>query len=240
MIYNQSNLVSFYDLDASGDLSIKGMLKMINEAAFFNAEELGIGLDKTLETGLVFVVQRIGININQLPTLNQSIHVTTWPGVATRSLFKRYGAIKDEEGNVLVEWETIWVLIDINARKIVRPSQFPLDIPQYGNLNVLATAEKINVNPGIELIGSFEHSVKYSELDLNKHMNNANYGDLITNALMEFDNYQIKSWTNVQFNYVNEAKFNDMIKVSVYMSENDLYVEGKSKDKLIFTAKITT
>ena len=250
MIFQQEKKISFYDLDANGDVKLTALLKYMNEASWFHAEELGVGIDKTLEAGLAFIIQRIGVRIIKLPELSQKITIRTWPAETTRSAFKRNGDICDKAGNKIIEWESLWVLIDINERKIKRPSALPMDFPLYGKRGVEIEANKI-IMPGVkelhaskelmnskEPIGSYKHTVHFSELDINLHMNNAIYADLIANVLALSTSLNIKKWKEVQFNYVHETKLSDEIAVNAYQANGSLYISGNSEKKPIFTAMI--
>jgi len=239
MIYERERIISFGDLDANGDIKLTALLKYISESAFFNAEDLGIGLEKTLPTGLVFLIQRFGMKINQLPEMGQNVTVRTWPGEIARSAFKRYGDIQDADGNRLIEWETLWVLVDINERKIKRPSAFPIEFPHYGKCDVTMESEKIKIPEEAEAIASYNHLVRFSELDINMHMNNAIYGDLVANVLSLQDCPGVKEWQEVQFNYIHEAKLGDEVVVDACKRENDLYVLGTCGEKSIFSTRIT-
>jgi len=239
MIYEQERIIGFGDLDANSDMKLTAFLKYISEAAFLNAEELGIGIDKTLETGLVFVIQRFGMKINQLPELNQKIIVRTWPGDITRSAFKRYGEFQDVDGNRLIEWETLWVLIDLNERKIKRPSSFPIEFPHYGKFDLTVASDRIKIPEEAEAVASYHHPVRFSELDKLVHMNNAVYGDLVANVLKIGDALDMKAWQEVQFNYIHEAKLDDDIVVAASKVENDFYVSGNCGEKSIFSTKVT-
>jgi len=238
MIYQRQEVIGLGDLDANGDTKLAAVLKYASEAALFNAEELGIGLEKTLSTGLVFLIQRFGMKINQLPGLGQTVTVRTWPGKITRSAFKRYGDIQDETGNRLIEWETLWVLVDINERKMKRPNAFPIEFPHYGEFDIAIESEKIIIPEEKTTVASYNHPVRFSELDINLHMNNAIYGDLIANVLAQGDSLNMKDWQEVQFNYIHEAKIGDEITVDAYQAENNLYVLGTCGDKSIFNTKV--
>jgi len=238
MIYQKEEKIRFYDLDANGDVKLTSLLKHMSEASWTNAEELGAGLDKTLEVGLAFIIQRIGMRIFKMPELNQKIMVRTWPAETTRSAFKRNGDIQDEDGNKMMEWESLWVLIDINERKIKRPSASPTEFTLYGKMGVEIEADKIVMPDEKELHASYKHTVQFSELDINSHMNNAIYGDLIANVLALSTSPNIQTWKEVQFNYVHEAKLSDEVMVNGYQSEEQLYISGASEEKTIFTAMI--
>jgi len=238
MIYKQKRKISFYDLDANGNTKLTALLKYMNEASWLNAEELGAGLDRTLEVGLAFIIQRIGVRIFKMPELNQTIAIRTWPAEKTRSAFKRNGDICDEAGNKIMEWESLWVLIDINKRKIKRPSASPAELPRYGKMDVEVVADKIVIPEERNLYASYKHIVSFSELDINMHMNNAIYGDLVANVLAPTDAANIRAWKEVQFNYVHEAKLGDEVAVNAYQANGNLYITGNSEEKRIFTVAI--
>jgi len=239
MIYQKEEKISFYDLDANGDVKLTALLKYINEAAFYNAEDLGIGIEKTLKIDLAFIIQRIGVRIFKMPELNQKVVIRTWPGEITRSAFKRNGDIRNEAGNKLIEWESLWVLIDINERKIKRPSTFPIEIPRYGKMDVEVEANKIVIPEEKEQHISYNHTVQFSELDINMHMNNAIYGDLIANVLALNPSSNVKTWKEVQFNYVHEAKLSDEVVVNCHQLNDNIYISGNSGEKTIFTTAIS-
>lgn len=239
MIYQQEEHIGIYDLDANGDIKLTALLKYMSEASWLSAEELGAGFDKTLEAGLAFIIQRIGIRFFSTPKLTQKVTIKTWPAEMTRSAFKRRGAIHDEAGNKMLEWESLWVLIDINERKIKRPSAYPSEFPVHGKMGVEVEADKIVIPEAKKLHTSYTHTVQFSELDMNVHMNNAIYGDLIANVLALKPAPNIRTWKELQFNYVHEAKLNDKVEVNAYVSNYNLYITGSSEEKTIFTAAIS-
>ena len=238
MIYEQKQKISFYDLDANGNTKLTALLKYMNEASWLHAEELGVGLEKTLEVGLAFIIQRIGVRIFKLPELSQTVTIRTWPAEETRSAFKRNGDITDEAGNKIIEWESLWVLIDINKRKIKRPSASPAEFPLYGKMGVEIVADKVVIPEERIPYASYIHSVMFSDLDINMHMNSAIYGNLIANVLAPTDAANISSFKEVQFNYVHEAKLGDEVAVNAFYANESLYITGNSGEKTIFTVAI--
>ena len=238
MIYEQNKQINFYDLNNKGDVKLTALLKHINLAAGTNADEIGVGLDVTIPINLAFVIQRFGLQIFDWPTYRQIVKIRTWPSEISKGTFIRRGDMWDESGNKLAEWTTLWVLIDINERKVKRPKALPVELPQYGPMNVDIEAQKIDVPRNAKLLASYLHTVRYSELDINMHMNNAVYGDLIANVV-EMAKAPYKKWQEVQFNYLNEALLNDQLNVECRKTENILYITGETETRPIFSAKIT-
>jgi len=240
MIYKAKRPVTFNDIDATGNIKLSSVLKYMAEASWENAENLGSGFDFVLKHGLTFIIQRIGIRIFKTPKLGDELTIRTWPAQMTRSAFKRNGDITDAGGNKLIEWESLWVLIDINERRIKRPSALPFEFPTYGQQGVEIEANKIILPAKITQIGEFSHTVKFSELDMNAHMNNTIYGDLIMNILSTYDAPPTSNWSEIQFSYTNEAKLADNLTLTYSKSDSKLYITGgKTGEKEIFTAEIT-
>jgi acyl-ACP thioesterase len=240
MIYQHEKKVNFYDLDAKGNVKLTALLKYINIASFDIAEVVGAGMKDTLKYGMVFVLQRFGMKINKLPKMDDILIIKTWPSESTRSAFIRQGEILDTSGNKMLEWESLWVLIDINERKIKRPSALPAEFPQYGNLGVEVRTERIKLPEAGMLVASYTHIVRYSELDVNGHMNNAVYGDLVSNLL---NGEELEGGQVVQFNYINEAKLGDELLVEYMLlnssaQDDGVYIVATCGEKTMFTVSV--
>ncbi|MCL2421992.1 MAG: thioesterase [Defluviitaleaceae bacterium] len=240
MIYKRDTQINFYDLDGRGDVKLTALLKHINLAAGANADEIGVGLETTIPMGLAFVIQRFALRIFKWPVYNQTVTIRTWPAEIAKGTFRRNGDMWDKEGNKLAEWTGLWVLIDINERKVRRPKALPIDLPAYGGMGVTVEAEKIEIPEDGQLMASYPHVVRFSETDINMHMNNAVYGDLIANVLEISENplSHAPNWQEVQFNYIAETKVDEEVNVQLRQSEKNMFVSGIVDDKLVFTAVV--
>jgi acyl-ACP thioesterase len=238
MIYQHNKKIGFLDLDANGDVRLTALLKYINDASWYHAESLGAGMQEMLKIGMVFVLQRFGLQMFSIPKMDDVLTIKTWLSGMTRSAFKRQGEILNSAGEIMIQWESLWVLIDIKERKIKRSTEFPVVFPMYDKLGVEIAAEKIKIPVESKKLTSYHHTVQYSELDLNGHMNNAIYADLVANVLSKIEKQSIKDIKQVLFNYVNEAKLNDELVVECNAIQDTLYVVGKYGESIVFTAKI--
>ena len=237
MLYEQNKQINFYDLNSRGDVKLTALLKHINLAAGTNADEIGVGLDVTIPMNLAFVVQRFGLQIFDWPTYKQVVKIRTWPSEITKGTFIRRGDMWDEAGNKMMEWTSLWVLIDIKERKVKRPKALSIELPQYGLMDVEVEAQKIDIPEDARLLASYSHTVQYSELDINMHMNNAVYGDLIANVV-ELGKVPYKKWQEVQFNYLNEALVGDEVNIECRKAENTLYIIGETQSRAVISARI--
>jgi len=240
MVYEKDTRIDFYDIDGRGDVKLTALLKHINLAAGANADKIGVGLDITMPMGLAFVIQRFALRVFKWPVYRQSITVRTWPAEITKGTFRRNGEMWDEEGNKLAEWTGLWVLIDIQERKVRRPKALPIDLPAYGSMDVTVEAEKVEVPEEGKLIASYPHIVRFSETDINMHMNNAVYGDLIANVLeiSESSMPHTPRWREVQFNYLAETRVGEAVDVQCGQLDNMIYITGTVEGRPVFTAAV--
>ena len=79
-------------------------------------------------------------------------------------------------------------------------------------------------------IYSHLHTVSFSDLDHNQHMNNTNYANLVLNAT------QSKTFKHFEINFVNECKLGEQIKVLTTTNQNGEYVVGLVDEKTAFVA----
>ena len=240
MVYKRDAQINFYDLDWRGDVKLTALLKHINLAAGANAETIGVSMEVTFSMGLAFVLQRFAVRVFKWPTYRQTVTIRTWPAEITKGTFRRNGDMWDKDGNKLAEWTGLWVLIDTKERKVRRPKALPIELPAYGAMDVTVEAQKLDVPEDAKFIASYRHVTRFSELDLNEHMNNAIYGDLITNALESSQSplSHTPKWREVQFNYLSEIKVGEEVDVQCRRLGETFYITGMVKDQPMFAATV--
>jgi acyl-ACP thioesterase len=238
MVYKKDSQINFYDLDGRGDMKLTALLKHINLAAGRNAEEIGVSMETTFSMGLAFVLQRFALRVIKWPAYRQKVTVRSWAAEITKGTFRRNGDMWDAEGNKIAEWTGLWVLIDINERKVRRPKALPVTLPAYGLMGVDLEAQKPDVPEDAKLIASYLHVVRFSELDLNNHMNNAVYADLIANVTEMGGLRHTCGWREVHFNYMAETKLGEEVDVQCRQAGSDVYITGAVNGRPVFAAMI--
>jgi len=238
MIYQEDTQIDFYDLDGRGDMKLTALLKHINRAAGVNAADIGVSLEATAAMGLAFVLQRFAVRVFKWPVFRQTVTIRTWAAEITKGTFRRNGDMRDGDGNKIVEWTSLWVLIDIEERKVRRPKALPVTLPAYGLMDVGLEIQKPEVPAGAKFISSYPHVVRFSELDVNNHMNNAVYADLIANVMNMGDMAPVPDWHEVHFNYLAETKLGEEVDVQCRQSEKVLYITGAVESRQVFAAMI--
>lgn len=242
-MYSGDMRISYYDLDMRGKLKLSALLRMVHIAADINAASLGIGYADLSNFNMTFVLQRIGFKFVRMPSYNEVVTIRTWPSEISKGTFLRRGDMADSCGEKLIEWASLWILFDLNERKILKPSKLPVKIPELASQSVEVMPKKIALPEDLaKPFSTHTHIVRYADTDTNKHMNNSIYGDLVGNAV--FPPPDAKSYAldfeEVQINYLTEAKLGMDISITATKHGDDVYVIGESQKQRIFCARLSS
>ena len=240
-IYETKTRITYYDLDYRGKIKLSALLRMVHIAADVNARELGVGYDALAPLGMTFVLQRFGVSIARMPAYNEDVTIRTWPSDVSKGTFLRRGDMYDAKGEKIMEWASLWLLFDINARRVLRPSALPVTLEGLGSEGVEIMPEKIALPEDFgRAFSQYSHTVSYRDVDTNMHVNNSIYGDLIGNAIFQASKIDMpmQDWKQVQINYLAEVRFGEDVAVSASQDGDGFIVKGESNGRVAFTARI--
>ncbi len=151
------------------------MFELLQTASIRHTEALGMGREKTLDRGLLWVVARQYAAISRMPRYDEHITVRSWPGETMHVLFPRYYEILGQNGETLVRASALWSLIDRETRKTVFPEEYGVEIAGVETGREAPYLTKLAV---LDMPNRFAFTVPYSYADLNGHMNNTRYFDI--------------------------------------------------------------
>jgi len=115
--------------------------------------------------------------------------------------------LEDENGEALCEYSASWFLADPVSRKVLRPSEYRHE-PLLCDRTVAAEPRRLKLP---EMPAAARHTVVFTEIDGNNHMNNRFYGHLLVNHAPEgFLGKRIKT---ADIAYVHEALLGDVITI---------------------------
>ena len=163
---------SYFDLN--DNLTAKSILGIFQDIASIHAEEIGVGYHDMLQKNLYCVLSRVKFDILKMPIPNQVVCVETWPLQKGRIDFDRDFKILSEDGEVLIVGTSKWCVIDTISRSLQRTENVNYIGEYCQDINYQDRFGKIIV-PNNNIEEKFVHTVRFSDLDHNKHMNNTNY-----------------------------------------------------------------
>ena len=216
---------SYYD--ENDKLSIKSILNLFQDVASIHAVEIGVGYLEMLDKNLYWILSRIKFDIIKMPITHTTVLVETWPHEKGRIDFDRDFRILSEDGEVLVVGVSKWCVIDTETRSLQRTDNVNYNGEIYEEKNYDDKFLKISI-PTEKLQERFIHTVRFSDLDHNHHMNNTNYALLSANAA------KTEKFSHFEINFLNECLEGDEIVVSSAETEEGEFVVGKNGEKTAF------
>lgn len=221
------------EVDLNRRLRLSTMLRMMQEASIAHTEELGAGREKTLDRGLLWVVTLQDAWIARMPEYDEEVTLESWPGDTLHLFFPRYYRLLDSDGSELVKASALWALMDSETRKMVFPEE----------KNVAVPFERTGLEPPlpraprhIDTSAEAFFTVPFSYTDMNGHMNNTRYFDLMEDTLPSF--LHDKRLTRIGIEYRAEAKLGDELTLRWGNAGNDWYLSGET-DRQLFKMRMT-
>jgi medium-chain acyl-[acyl-carrier-protein] hydrolase len=222
--------VGSYQVHPDGKLRMNSLADFFQEIAWCHADSDDFGRN-LLEDNLSWVLSRFDIKAVNLPSWGETIRVfTAGRGVDKLFAFREF-LITDLDGKPLAQAMSSWVLLNTVSKKLHRPEQV-LPVALFDPyLKPDWQPERIRMSGKLQ--NEEEVKVKYSDLDLNNHVNNTVYIRWIEDFFKE-NNIDP---SHLLINYLAECVLGDIVKIELFESDGKFQFQGKVLDKLVFLAE---
>ena len=234
-MYQEKIFVNSNDVDDHYDLKISTIFKYLQQAATNHSEILGVGKKDTVDKGMFWVITRMRVVIYKMPKMLDTLTVTTHPGETMLFIFPRLYEIYDQHGDLCIAGSATWVLLDSLTHKVkMKPFEDGFKIPGEVKENDIALPDKVTFE-SIDKID--ERRVRYSDIDLNGHLNNTKYIEYIIDT-HDINFYKTKRVQEITINYEREIRQNDLVTL-FSDSHSPEVVVGKVDNNISFIARLT-
>lgn len=238
-IWEESFKVRTFDVNINNRIKINSLTNFIQEAAANHATHLKVGRDHLMKENLFWVLSRAKFKVDRYPDLNEEIIVRTWPKGIDKLFFLRDLEILDSKKNIIANATTSWLVVDSVKIRPKRPSIIRDRFNDYPEKE--AIKEKLDKIPTVEDKNlCFKKIVRYTDLDVNNHMNNVKYVEQVLNCFTE-SFYKKHDITELQINFLKQCKYGNKIKIyRKEIEKNKFYVEAlkKGEKKHVFKCRI--
>ena len=179
-VYEKRLRLRSSDVDMFRRLRPSVLFGLMQEAAIAHTEQLGMGRDKTLDRGILWVVTLQTARITRMPEYDEEIVLRSWPGKTMHVLFPRFCALDTAAGEPLIRASALWTLVDADTRKLIFPDAYGIHVEG------VVTGDEIDIPSAprpLPCTQSRDFTVPYSYVDLNGHMNNTRYLDVAEDCI---------------------------------------------------------
>jgi acyl-ACP thioesterase len=223
-IYTTTIRISPNSIDLNNHLKVSAFFEYIQAVASIHAESFDLGYDGMRSAGIFWVLSWVRLEILSFPGYRDQIQVTTWPKRSYRLFSLRDFLFISNSGETFCRCTTAWLPVDASTKRLTRLDRLPHPVPyQPDQIALDVLPEKLPDAQGLEVA---RRSIRYTDLDLLQHVNNARYVEYLQDSYpLEFhQNHRMSALT---FSFVSEAH---------YVDELVLYREEQGQKHLV-TAK---
>ena len=218
-----TSFVDLYD-----NIRPSAMLQLLQEMGTDHAEIQHMNRDYLVEAyHACWILARVWYQVKRPIHAGELLTIKTWHrGAGSLIVYRDYDLSVGNES--VGEAVAAWVVADIEDRKMLRPSSIE-------NIAVAKSPEQVKERQ-LRLIRSpkekehvYDRTVRYSDLDVNGHMNNTKYADVLMDALNARE-LEGRFVSQLQLNYSQECKPGETMEISRVLEEDHCYIDGCSDD----------
>ncbi|MCL2207443.1 MAG: thioesterase [Fibromonadales bacterium] len=201
--------IGLFDCDLHKRLRVSRLCEFFQEAALAHLRDQGFDYFAMIDKDrFTLMLSRIKLRISKLPFWGEDIFISAW--------LKSYNPekvawcdydVRDSQGNSVVQATSSWLLIDLKDCNAIPFSAGPYRFKLTPELSALPESIELLEPSGMPKTVLVKN-VKYSDLDLNNHVNNCRYSDWVLDAIsME----EIKRIRSIQLNYMLQVEYDTKV-----------------------------
>lgn len=232
-VYSTEFKILASDVDMYRRLRLSRLFTILQDVSLRHTDELGMGRDKTLDRGILWVVTMQRVDAERLPVYDEVVRLETWIGRVRHVMFPRFFRMTDLEGHTLLTASGFWMLIDEEKRCLLYPQHIGIAFPEE---NVADEPPLPSAPKSLEISGESLYTVPFSSIDLNGHMNNARYLDLAENVMPE--EIRAKDIRRINAEYAAEIRPDETVRLETGAEENAFYMACTRDDKRLFRIRL--
>jgi len=215
MVWSEQYRINSHGCDLNGTVKPSVILRYMHETANLQMQHCGPSNDELRKQGKAFILSKINMSIYEQLHAFDSIKVETWAAESRGVSFYRCSRVF--RGDELVaEMVGVFALVDIENKTFCRVNDVKFGFDTEDMMLELDMPSRIRIPDGLDLTLRGEHTVTYSQTDVNMHLNNTNYLDMFCDYLPNIKNKRV---ITVSINYSAEAPLGETLKV--YCGEDD-------------------
>ena len=174
--HSKPHSFSISEVDTSRRARPSALLCLTQDIAGEHFERFGAGGPASAaDRSLMWIITRMQMAVERMPEYMETVTLETWTGRVSHGMFRRNFRFVDCEGKELVRAASVWALMRAEDRSLVMdPAAAGVDVPACPGMEDPAMPGKIRLP---ELTECSFRAARYSELDMNGHLNNTRYLD---------------------------------------------------------------
>ncbi len=212
------------EIDVNGKVAFHHLVNYFQEAAWLHVIDLELTGEALLDYDLMWVLNRMKIEVFQYPKLHETVTVKTFPSGLDKYFFYRDLRLYNAENQLIAQAASTWLLVDVHKRRLA-------PVPDFLKIKVAEIdieAEYLPIPKGkipTISIADFQSTVKvkWFDLDTNNHVNHIHYFQWILEELPTIV-HEKQVIQEVDIIMKSEATLNDVLTIQAIDNQDDTYI----------------
>lgn len=219
------------DADFRSLLKPSALLRYVEQVSADHARTFGMTDQFFKDHGVAFLVGKQALKFDRVPQRAEKLTLLTRAEASRRGSVKRITTVTDAEGKQVAMVDCRWIVVSLAENRILREPGWTVDGFWNETVEGELPLQLHKCREGLTSAG--EWTVRYSQCDLNGHLNNAFYLDLICDAL-PLDVVRKGPVTFASINYHREIPMGETVEVFYAPSAEGWYIIGKHNGQTSF------
>ncbi|HHT61137.1 MAG: acyl-[acyl-carrier-protein] thioesterase [Paludibacteraceae bacterium] len=216
------------ECDYKGLATLRTIGNHLLNAAGMAAKELSFGIELIQAQNLTWVLSRLTIEMTRYPAQNEYIEIETWIEDCNKITSARNFKIYDSQQNIIGYACALWAMIDLATRRPTNLLEWT-DFIQHIIPKSLPIERPVRIGELHENAQTIQHTVKYSDIDMNEHSNSMKYIEWMTDCL-PLERFRKSFIKRCDINYMHETVFGDEIVIAFTDTPDKSQFEVKLAD----------
>ena len=229
--YTETMTVMNADADFRSLLKPSALLRYVEQVSADHARTFGMTDQFFKDHGVAFLVGKQALKFDRVPQRAEKLTLLTRVEASRRGSVKRITTVTDAEGKQVAMVDCRWIVVSLAENRILREPGWTVDGFWNETVEGELPLQLHKCREGLASAG--EWTVHYSQCDLNGHLNNAFYLDLVCDAL-PLDVVRKGPVSFASINYHREVPMGETVEVFYAPSAEGWYIIGKHNGQTSF------
>lgn len=232
-LWEKDIVLTDYECDLNRRAKPGSLLRHAQQISTDHCDSWGVTAERYAATNTAFLLAKLSLHITGDMRIGDKLHLVTRPAAAHHAIFCRYTEFFDAGGQSAASVDARWILVDRDTRRILRQPPEGLGFPAMP-ASVPTHELSIRHAPDPQPAGSATAS--FCHCDINAHMNNTVYADLVCDAL-PLEPMRERPLSSLILAYHRELKLGEQMDLTLGTLENGGFaVVGRRGSDAIFEA----
>ena len=213
--YSEKFEVMLHDVDARNMIKPSALARYLQETATHQMRDRKPTYHELFNEGKSYILIRLSVQIYRILGPYEVIEVRTWTCPSKGATFKRNYSIFVGEEKVADAYSE-WAVVDINDGKIYPVKEIEISNYEEGEPLEMTIPSKFRIPKDLVMKKVGENVVQYSDCDMNGHMNNTMYEDMLWNLVPDV---QSKILTGFSIRFITAGMLGSKITITSAKAE---------------------